>query len=215
MSITRYLRCFVLLWIVNATTTIGMAEAFPIEQLQESNPTMAQFFSGCLSINQYLRSNDVECLEDALYEMNPNHIEVEIFEPDSIGDASGLCDSIGSYFYDYEYASAIYEDREIPKELDLQRGTSECKVALLMLKPLSSIVYSIFTFDKIELITICEPDHEVSLSIKESETGNTHIGESYEDNTVCHASWTMDEGVIEITISNLSDEFTTLAFLSN
>ena len=192
------------------------AEVFPIGQLQESNPIMAQYYIGCSYINQYIRTKRVESLEDALVKLNPAHLKTDRFRPDSIVEDSGICDFAGHFVYDYQYALAVYEEREIPKEFGLQRGGQECKVALLALKPHSSVVYKVESyFDFVEMLTICEPGSIVTIQAKEIGTGKIHNGELFDDDTVCHTSWSLFCDDLEITITNTSDEITSLAFLIN
>lgn len=197
------------------TTMVCVAEEFPVATIEGEVPMMAQYYLGCKAINQYITTNKVEYLEDALHQMNPKRLEVSRFEPEMIVDESNLCNPTDHFVYDYEYALAIYEDRELPREMGLQRAGGECKVALLALKPESTIIYKLEAVDHVEILTICEPGSVVSVNATESTTGKSHIGKLYDDNTVCHVSWDMEGDTIEISITNQSGHITSMAFLIN
>ena len=214
MSILRNVKLLLGLSLLGSSV-VCKAEEFPADMLQERAPMMAQYYSGCKSLNQYIATRQVEALEEALYKMNPKRMDVSIFEPDSTEGTSNLCEMTGHFMYDYEYALALYEDRELPKEIGLQRAGGECKVSLIALNPMSSIVYRVSAMDDMEMMTICEPGSVVTLSAKECTTGTVHEGKLYDNDTVCHASWTMDEDTIEIRITNKSGHATSLAFLIN
>lgn len=192
------------------------AQSVTMLEMLKDSPFMLNYYKAGVAINDYIKTQNTESLESALVLLNPNKISIATFDPNEIVDDSGLIASEGHFVYDYVYAMAIYENKEIPKEFGFERDpASEIKVALLALKPQGKIVYRIDACDLVKMFTLCEPDGKLLLEVKELTSGKNHVGEEHDNGTVSAAMWTMDDDMLEIQITNVSEKATSAVFVTN
>lgn len=207
---------FFLVFLSLSFTMMAKAQSVTMPEKLKDSPFMLNYYKAGVAINDYLKTQNTESLESALVLLNPKKMNVAAFAPDEIVDESGLIASEGHFVYDYDYAMAIYEDKEIPKEFGLQRDAeSEIKVALITLKPQGKVVYRVAACDLVKMFTLCEPDGKLLLEVKELSSGKCHVGEEHDNGTVSAAMWSMDDDMLEIQITNVSEKATSAVFVTN
>ena len=196
--------------------TMAKAQSATMSEMLNDSPLMLNYYKAGVAINDYLKTQTTESLESALVLLNPKKMKVAEFSPNEIVEDSGILTSDGHFVYDYNYALAIYENKEIPKEFGFEREPeSEIKVALITIKPQGKIVYRVEACDIVKMFTLCEPDGKLLLEIKELTSGKSQVGKEFENGEVSAAMWSMDDDVLEIHITNVSEKATSAVFVTN
>lgn len=206
----------ILVFLSLSLTTTAKAQTVTMSEMLKDSPFMLNYYKAGLAINDYLKTQKTESLESALVLLNPKKMKVAEFTPNEIVENSGILSSDDHFVYDYNYALAIYENTEIPKEYGFERDPeSEIKVALITLKPQGKIVYRVEACDIVKMFTLCEPDGKFLLEIKELASGKNHVGNMYDNGTVSAAMWSMDEDMLEVHITNVSEKVASAVFVTN